>query len=514
MRAPELKFRELGTFTKPLADKTAFLSQVIDTQHDVTGVQLDSHTVMQMIVERTQNLTRADGAALELIEGSQMVCRAGSGSASDLTGGSRPTTKSMTAQCALNGKLYHCTDALVDPHVDRSACRRRGVRSMVLAPLTYGGKNAGVLKIVSSKPNAFTDESISGLQLMAGLLGAALDHAAEFEIKKNLLDERTVALTALRESERRFRTAFDNAAIGKALVGLDGRWIQVNRSLSRILGYTETELLATNFQSLTHPDDLDADLNLIRQLIAGEIETYQMTKRYIHKLGHTVWALLNVSLVRDEAEKPLYFISQIQDMSQRHSIEESLRLSEEEHRAIFELAGVGKVQVDLATGKLLRVNKKFCDMLRYSPEEALGLTFDQIAVADDRAAIREVADAMMAGKLTDHTLEKRYQRKNGEVIWVSINAAIIRDPSGKPSRAVATINEITQRKHTEWLESDRRKVLEAVVQNRPLRETLLQLSQTMQRQVAGSVATLMLIGEGNISIVNSVLPVPLREALE
>ena len=139
------------------------------------------------------------------------------------------------------------------------------------------------------------------------------------------VSERKRAEEELREAEERFRSAFDDAAIGMGLVNPDGRWLQVNRSLRDMLGYSEEELLEKTFQDITHPDDLDTDLEYVRRLLAGEIQTYQMEKRYFHKDGHTVWILLSVSLVRGEEGEPLYFISQIQDITERKRMEEQLR---------------------------------------------------------------------------------------------------------------------------------------------------------------------------------------------
>jgi diguanylate cyclase (GGDEF)-like protein/PAS domain S-box-containing protein len=129
----------------------------------------------------------------------------------------------------------------------------------------------------------------------------------------------------IRLSEERFRSAFDHAPIGMALVAPDGRWLRVNRALCDIVGYPERELLAVDFQSLTFPEDLDHDLDQARRLLAGEIDTYRMEKRYVHKDGHIVWGVLAVSLVRDEAGEPLAFISQVQDITQRKLAEDRLR---------------------------------------------------------------------------------------------------------------------------------------------------------------------------------------------
>ena len=121
-----------------------------------------------------------------------------------------------------------------------------------------------------------------------------------------------------------FQNAFEHAAIGMALVAPDGKWLRVNRSVCEITGYSEAELLQRSFQDITHPDDLDLDLANVGKMLAGEIDSYQMEKRYVHKNGAIVWALLSVSLVRDEKGQPRFFISQIQDVTGRKESERQL----------------------------------------------------------------------------------------------------------------------------------------------------------------------------------------------
>ncbi|HEY9604115.1 MAG TPA: PAS domain S-box protein, partial [Allocoleopsis sp.] len=135
------------------------------------------------------------------------------------------------------------------------------------------------------------------------------------------ITHRKVVEAALRESEERFRNAFDYAAIGMTLVALDGRFLKVNSALCEIMGYSEEELLATTFQAITYPDDVETNLAKISQVLTGEIRFYQMEKRYFHKQGRIVWTLLSGSLVRDEQGQPLYFIGQIQDISDRKQAE-------------------------------------------------------------------------------------------------------------------------------------------------------------------------------------------------
>lgn len=122
-------------------------------------------------------------------------------------------------------------------------------------------------------------------------------------------------------SDQRFSDAFHSATHGMGLVSIEGRWLDANAALCKIFGYEKNQLLLLDFQRITHPDDLEQDLEQVKQLIAGEILSYQMEKRYFHSNGSLVYALLSVSLVRDLQGVPLYFVSQIQDLTTKKEVE-------------------------------------------------------------------------------------------------------------------------------------------------------------------------------------------------
>jgi diguanylate cyclase (GGDEF)-like protein/PAS domain S-box-containing protein len=122
-------------------------------------------------------------------------------------------------------------------------------------------------------------------------------------------------------AERDFEAAFNAAPHGVAIVGLDGSFLHVNQKLAAIVGYSPAQLAETTFQEITHPDDLDADLAQLDALLAGEIDSYEMEKRYFTKDGHLIWVLLAVAIVREEDGSPRHFISQVQDISARKRLE-------------------------------------------------------------------------------------------------------------------------------------------------------------------------------------------------
>ena len=185
------------------------------------------------------------------------------------------------------------------------------------------------------------------------------------------ITDRKRAEARLREAEERFRGTFEEAPIGVALVAADGAWLRANRALCEIIGYSEQELLGMSFQDITHPEDLDADLENVRQMLSGAIRTYQMEKRYLHKQGQIVWIRLSVSLVRDVTGEPLHFVSQIEDITAAKHADESLREAQARIEAIFHHIPAGLSLRDL-DGRYLHVNQYAADALGCAPAELTG----------------------------------------------------------------------------------------------------------------------------------------------
>jgi diguanylate cyclase (GGDEF)-like protein/PAS domain S-box-containing protein len=158
---------------------------------------------------------------------------------------------------------------------------------------------------------------------VSAIRGAAGELDGFVGIARDITESRA-ALRELRAAEELFRRTFEDAPIGVALVAPDGRWLKVNRALCAMFGYAEDELLARSFQEITHPDDLQADLELAADVLAGRRSGYEMEKRYLRRDGRTIWGLLSVSLVRDAHGEPVHFVSQIQDITARKAAEAAL----------------------------------------------------------------------------------------------------------------------------------------------------------------------------------------------
>jgi PAS domain S-box-containing protein len=269
-------------------------------------------------------------------------------------------------------------------------------------------------------------------------------------IDRDVTDLKAIQI-ALRESEERFRSAFEYAAIGMAIVDLDGRWVQINRALTEIVGYTEQELRETTFQAITHPDDLELDLRLVNELLTGKIRSYQMEKRYFHKRGNTIAVLLTVALVRDPAGQPLYFVSQIQDISERKRTEEALRRAEARYRTLVEQLPVIIYTADInAESSTNYVSPQIETILGFSPSEWLAnpnLWIEQV-YPDDRAI---VLDAVQQAQASDAPvpLEYRSFTRGGEVVWLHDAARVVRDEDGQPLFLQGVTLDITERKRFE-----------------------------------------------------------------
>ncbi len=221
--------------------------------------------------------------------------------------------------------------------------------------------------------------------------------------------ERKLSQDLPRGWEAGFQNAFDQAAIGMALLGLDGRWLRVNPALCTIVGYSEQELLATDFQTVTHPEDLDADLSHVRQMLSQEIRSYQMEKRYLHKAGQVVWVSLSVSLVRGSDNKGLFFFSQIQHITERKRAEEALRESEKRVRAILDNSP-NLIFLKDVKGRYLIVNREFERALSVSQEQIKGRTDDELFPPTQAAAFRandlEVTNSGVAMEFEEIALQE------------------------------------------------------------------------------------------------------------
>ena len=177
-------------------------------------------------------------------------------------------------------------------------------------------------------------------------------------------------------------------------VGLDGRWLKVPPTLCELLGYTEEELLSEHFKDVTHPDDFQADWSQCQRLIRGEIKSFDLEKRYIHKNGGTIWVYLNCSVVEDNDGKPVHFLTYIRDITDRRLAEEALRESEDRHRSMLE-SQTELICRFLPDATLTYVNDAYCRYFGKSRDELIGTEFIDLLPASIRSWAKEEVESLV-----------------------------------------------------------------------------------------------------------------------
>lgn len=264
------------------------------------------------------------------------------------------------------------------------------------------------------------------------------------------ITERKRAEEALRTSEEKFSNAFEHAAIGVALVSPEGRWLKVNRALCGIFGREEDQLMKMTFQDLTHPDDLSRDLALLHQMLSGELQTYQMEKRYFHADGSLIHAVLSVSLVRDSAGKPVNFISQIQDVTGRKKAEQAQEESEARLRLAMDAAGMGTWDLDLSKDGDVWCSGDFM-VARENQPPGMAHFHGWMALLppEERSRVIEAVDkSRREGTL--YSTEHRYRVEgSSDYRWLLPAGRFLYDGQARPIRFVGVYFDVTERHRAE-----------------------------------------------------------------
>ncbi|WP_166396037.1 PAS domain S-box protein [Rubrobacter marinus] len=242
----------------------------------------------------------------------------------------------------------------------------------------------------------------------------------------------------LRESEERFRATFEQAAVGIAHVGVDGRWLRVNQKLCDIVGYTQEELLRRTFQHITHPEDLDADLVQVRGLLEGKIRTYSMEKRYLRREGSSVWVNLTVSLVREPSGEPKYLIAVVEDIDERKGVERALRESEERFRLIAENAH-DLISMTNLEARYTYVSPSHEAVLGYTAEALLAMSPFDLIPQEDTAQLADWENAPLT--------RFRARRADGSWLWMEGSSYTVTWRG--ETHVVGIARDITERKQAE-----------------------------------------------------------------
>ena len=255
-------------------------------------------------------------------------------------------------------------------------------------------------------------------------------------------------VTETKANEERYRAMFENAAVGITRVGLDGVLVDVNQKFCDMLGYARHELIGKAVMEITHADDFGQGAQFRERVTEGEMESAIGEKRFLRRDGTTIWARRAMSVARDDAGKPQYVISVVEDISERKRAEDALRTSEETLRATFSQAGVGIV-ITSPDRRYLQVNDKYCAMVGYSREELLSMSSTEVLSPDDVADAIENRRKLIFGELQTVSHERQLTRKDGSQIWVNHATSLVREQDGKPRHFITVAEDISERKRAE-----------------------------------------------------------------
>ncbi len=260
------------------------------------------------------------------------------------------------------------------------------------------------------------------------------------------LESRVRAEDALRESEVRYRELFENA--NEAIfVAQDDKLVFHNPRTATMIGYSSEELMSRPFVEFVHPDDRGMVLDRHVRRLEGVELPHIYSFRIIRRDGNVRWAELNAVVVNWKGKPAtLNFLSEI---TERKQAEEVLRESEARFRAIFEQAAVGVAEIEVGTGRFLTVNRFLCEMVGRTEEEMLAATFQTITHPDDLHLHEDKTAQLLSGKIGHYDLEKRYIRKDGEIIWVNLTSSPLWKQGEAPSRNIIVVQNITERKRAE-----------------------------------------------------------------
>ena len=469
--------------------ESARLAAIVEAQREIAGMQLDTGIVLNLVVERIQALTGAEGAVVEFLEDETMVYRAASGTLAAHLGLRLHAGSSLSGLCVSNGEIQSCSDSEVDPRVDREACRRVGARSLVVAPLSYLGQRVGVLKVVSSRAGHFTRDDVHTLELMADLVASTTQHVQTLAENEALLRQRTEAVRALAATEQRFQAFMDHSPVVAYLKDEQGRYQYGNRACASLFGSgveslrgkTDFDLMPSSVAEVIQDND--------RRILAGNAATELEEVIPDQRRQSRHFSVIKFPL-RD-ATGSRFLGGLAFDISERKVVERQISEATEllqEHAALLELTQDSVVVRDLA-GRVRFWNRGAEQTYGWSREEAEGQLLQQLLRPRYEQPEHVIQDELQRqGRWEGEVV---HQRRNGTTVTVASRWALQRDAAGSPTAVLEINNDITQRRQAAERLAHQQRLLES--SNDELRNFAHMASHDMKEplRIVGSYAQLL-----------------------
>ena len=297
------------------------------------------------------------------------------------------------------------------------------------------------------------------------------------------MTERRRAEEAARVAESMFRSTFEQAAVGMSNVTLEGRWLMANDRLCEMMGRDRATLMGMTFADVTHPDDVDENMALLRRAVAGGGDTYAMEKRYVRGDGSVMWGHVTASLVRDKDGRACHFISVVQDISDRKRAESELEESRRMLEQASEVGRIGSWVSDGTIGGRVEWSAEVCRIfgVERGAFDGRAETFDGMVHPGDRELVAGAIRAAIAGE-RGYDFDHRIVRPDGAVRWVHEQARLERDGAGRVVRMVGVTQDITERAEAERFDTAQRNVLEMMAAGGELGRTIEAIVRMVEEQ--------------------------------
>ena len=265
------------------------------------------------------------------------------------------------------------------------------------------------------------------------------------------------------EIDYNYESVFKNSAFGMAIMKGGNQFTKVNPAFCNLFGYTEEELKSLSPDDLTHPEDLNLNIGQRKQYKG----VFSLVKRYIRKDRSVFYGRLTVTYLKDKSDNLIASLPCIEDITDFHEAQLALTDSEARFRNLFEYSPVGVVIASL-DGRITEVNTKFCDMLDYTKAELYQKKIVEISYPSDKKIEGAYADKIRLGEIDNYTIEKRFFKKGGEVIWTNLSISVIRDANQNIIHIIGMIADITKQKAAELALIESKNHLEEIVKKRTI----------------------------------------------
>ena len=269
------------------------------------------------------------------------------------------------------------------------------------------------------------------------------------------------------DDEELFKATFQQSAVGIAQMSREGNFLKVNERFCDIVGYTREELLSLNYMDITYPDKNGTELKMVKKLLEGAADSFEIEKRYIHKKGHPVWVKLYTNVTRDRSGNIRNAFSIVADISAQKEAEARLHESEAFFRTMYESSSIGIVRMSVHDKRIEQANAAFCDMLGYEEHELKGKHLSDISFLDDLQENINQQNKLESGKIPAIKMEKRYIHKSGYLVYALLHANLIFDENGNALYYMGNVLDITDIRTSQQRLKESEQKYRAYVDNSP-----------------------------------------------